>query len=174
MAGGGEEAAIENGANILDLIHFQLHLVHKTPVKDFPPLALLCLALSKNFPPIYRASLKKKIWLQVHSKANQQMWSSVTSVQRPSTQSMRCAPLPPPLTAASAWLYQSSSNGFFRHEKQGMTCAKQWQADDEPAPFDDGPCRCGRFFDVEEYRKNMIHQGCTGGPGSNESHFVQL
>lgn len=53
-----------------------------------------------------------------------------------------------------------------------MTCAKQWQADDEPAPFDDGLCRRGHFFDVEGYKGSVIHYGCTGGPGSNESHSV--
>lgn len=28
----------------------------------------------------------------------------------------------------------------FCHEKQSMTCAKQWQADDGSVPFDDGRC----------------------------------
>lgn len=30
------------------------------------------------------------------------------------------------------------------------------------------------FFDVEEYKGSVIHYGCTGGPRSNESHFVQF
>lgn len=64
--------------------------------------------------------------------------------------------------------------GFFRHEKQSMTCAQQWQADDEPAPFDDGLCRRGPFFDVEEYKGSVVHYGCTGGRRSNESHFVPV
>lgn len=46
--------------------------------------------------------------------------------------------------------------GFFRHEKQSMTCPKQWMADDEPAPFD-GLCQRRRLFDVEEYKSSMIH-----------------
>lgn len=53
--------------------------------------------------------------------------------------------VPPPLTAVcTAALVELK--WVFRHEKQSMTCAEQWRADDEPAPFDDGLSGCRRSY----------------------------
>lgn len=53
---------------MLDLILIKLHLVHETPVKEIPSLALLCLTQSKNVPSIYRGILKNLAPTALQSK----------------------------------------------------------------------------------------------------------
>lgn len=66
-----------------------------------------------------------------------------------------------------------------------MTCAKQWRADEEPAPFDDAPLpppslqtlarsllifhllQRGQTRGPSESLGRKGGVGCTGGPGSN-------
>jgi len=162
----------------LNLIWMEKNLVHKTRINPILLLTFLCLTRNQKFLHFLLCSPEEK----KKRKEKSGSWCTLEQINKCGAQWPRCwdhpwskqsALPPPPLTAVSAWLYYPSSNGFFRHEKQSMTCAQQWQADDEPAPFDDGLCRHGLFFDVEEYEGSVIHYGCTGGPRPNESQFVQ-